>query len=216
MGQIVTVYDAAFFDYVTDESLRSAQIMMPWVLKQTGAQKVIDVGCGSGAWASVAKEQGCTVHGTDNFVPEDRLLIDPSEFSRVDLTEPFDCSGYDLAICLEVGEHLPEGAARGLVAGLCKARYVFFGAAVPGQGGVDHVSERWQGYWSSLFAASGLVGTDEVRREFWHDKRIAVYYRQNVALYGGDVDLSCIGMRSRGVLDVVHPDMWSLRIGLPL
>ena len=202
----VTAYNAAFFEYVTDESLQSARVMLPWVLERTKAKSVIDVGCGSGAWASVAKAHGCTVRGTDNFVPEDHLLIDPAEFSRQDLTRSFDCEGYDLAICLEVGEHLPVSVSQGLVAGLCSAKAVFFGAAVPGQGGVDHITERWQSYWAALFADHGYTGDCRVRWQFWDDKRVAVYYRQNVAIYTPG--------SGSGVFDVVHPEMWSLRVGL--
>ena len=222
----MSAYDAAFFEYVTDESLQSAQVVMPWVITVTGAEKVVDVGCGSAAWASVAKAHGCTVRGIDNFVPDHLLLIDPNELVRADLTQGFDCSGFDLAICLEVGEHLPESAARGLVAGLCGARYVFFGAAVPGQGGVDHINERWQGYWARLFAEHDYYGDCQVRNEFWDDRRVAVYYRQNVAIYESATDervtprglavRMAAMMREKKVPDVVHPDMWAVRLGLPL
>jgi len=176
-------YDAAFFAENRRVATVAAEVVMPWVLERTGARYLIDVGCSQGAWLSVAKTYGCTVHGVDGFVPDGELMVYPDEFDRRDLTGGFDCSGYDLALCLEVGEHLPEASASLLVAGLCGAPVVLFSAATPGQGGEGHINEQPHEWWDALFAQHGYHGSDEVRRAFTGDERVASFYQWNLTLY---------------------------------
>ena len=65
-----------------------------------------------------------------------KLYIDPSCFTPVNLREPFEIGEkYDLAISVEVAEHLPEAAGQMLVKACTSAAgVVMFSAAVPGQG----------------------------------------------------------------------------------
>lgn len=171
-------YTEAFFDHIADGSVRSAEVVLRDVV--VPGDRVVDVGCGTGAWLSVAKQLGCVVHGFDGYAPTDRLLIDGDEFTRADLAGGVDCTGFDLALCLEVAEHLPESAADLLVAGLAKAGRVLFSAAIPGQGGVGHVNERWGSWWAEKFAAHGMVGSCRLRWKHWDDPRIENWYRQNL------------------------------------
>jgi hypothetical protein len=49
---------------------------------------------------------------------------------------------FDLAISLEVAEHLPEGSAGALVSTLIEAApVVVFSAAIKGQSGTNHINE---------------------------------------------------------------------------
>lgn len=198
-------YTEAFFAGNVDGALRSAGIMLPGVLEATGARSVIDVGCAQGAWLSVAKGAGCRVKGVDGFAPESHLRIDPSEFERRDLTSGVDCTGYGLAMCLEVAEHLPASSAPALVAGLCGAPWVLFSPAIPGQRGVNHINERWSTWWEPLFAAHGFVGTCDLRWQHWADQRVENFYRQNMLLFASRSRLASVGFRP-GVVDVVHPE----------
>lgn len=198
-------YDVAFFDENIRVGLAAAEVVMPWVVQRTHALSVIDVGCGSGAWLSVAKAMGCKVLGTDGNVPDGQLLIGQDEFRRADLTEGVSCAGFNLAMCLEVGEHLPESSAAALVAGLCEAKYVFWSAAIPGQNGVNHINEQWSTWWASYFAEHGYVGSCDIRREFWTDRRVAGFYRQNWLVFATPGNLAKAKMLE-WVFDVVHPD----------
>jgi hypothetical protein len=177
---------------------------MPWVIRRTRATSVIDVGCGTGAWLSIAKKCGCGVYGVDGNAPTTAILIDPEEYEVADISQGISCDGYDLAICLEVGEHLPEISAGALVAGLTKARYVFWSAAVPGQRGVQHINEQWCTWWEDIFCDYGYVGSSDVRRVFWDEPGIAPFYRQNFAIYGSPDDMDALHMKV-GVVDEVHP-----------
>jgi len=91
---------------------------------------------------------------------------------------------FDLAVSLEVGEHLPESAAKTFVESLTRlAPVVLFSAAIPGQGGTSHVNEQWPEYWSRLFANHGFDPADVVRPRIWGDERVEFWYAQNVILY---------------------------------
>lgn len=173
-------YTPEFFTLEGEVAGRSAEIVIPWVLERTGARSVIDVGCGVGAWLQVAKSYDCEVFGVDGHVPETHLLLEPDEFWRMDLTGGFPCEGYDLALCLEVAEHLPEEAAGPLVEGLAEAEFVLFSAATPGQVGVGHINCQEHGYWHSLFAGHGFE-PDPVGVLF--DEPVADFYRRNLFLY---------------------------------
>ena len=205
----MSVYDAEFFDGETREALIAARQIMPWVLDRTDAKSVIDIGCGTGAWLKVAKSLGAGVYGVDGNAPDDALLIAPEEFERIDFTGDsyggFSCYGYDLALCLEVGEHLPAEIASRLVHGLCEAKFVLWSAAVPGQNGVNHINEAWPTWWEQFFNAEGYYGSCDVRDTFWDDQSIAPFYRQNISVYAKPADLLHAGM-TMGVRNDVHPD----------
>lgn len=199
-------YSPAFFEQQTPIALSSARAVLPGVLDDLGTESVVDVGCGVAAWASVAKEYGCRVLGVDGNVPAGQLLIEQWEFQDRDLRGGFDCTGFDLAICLEVGEHLPESSSALLVEGLCKARYVLFSAAHPGQGGVDHVNEQWGSWWEKLFLNQDFsyAGTSAYKWRHWNDERCADYYRENLLLFARPFHLEAWGLTSP-VVDVLHP-----------
>ena len=91
---------------------------------------------------------------------------------------------YDLAISLEVAEHLTEKSGQRLVRLLTNlAPVVLFSAAIPGQGGKNHINEQWQSYWVELFAQEKYVCYDIFRGIFWNVKEISPWYRQNMFLF---------------------------------
>lgn len=168
----VVIYDTSFFAEEAEVARRSAEIVVPTVI--IPGQAVIDVGCGTGAWLDVALEYGCVVWGVDGFAPESAIV------HRGDLTDGYDCSGYDLALCLEVAEHLTESSARPLVQGLCGASTVLFSAATPGQPGVGHINCQPHEFWHDLFAEHGYHPR-HLGSKF--DEPVADFYRRNMFLY---------------------------------
>jgi hypothetical protein len=119
--------------------------------------------------------------GVDIAAPDYR-----PNFIRRDLTEPLDVLGrrYDLVVCLEVGEHLPEEAAGTLVESLVRhGDTVLFSAAVPGQAGKGHINCQPHGYWHGLFDGHGYAMSDTVRPLISRDGRVSPWYRDNIFLY---------------------------------
>jgi hypothetical protein len=169
---------------------------------------VVDVGCGTGAWLSVFREHGITdMLGLDGpYVSPAQLLIPLECFRARDLAKPFNVDGFfDLAISLEVAEHLPEASASTFVSALCRAApVVLFSAAVPGQGGVNHLNEQWPEYWRRLFALQGYRMFDPIRSQIWHDERVSLWYRQNMFLFV-HADLVEKSPRFEGLPEVKDP-----------
>lgn len=161
-------------------SLESARIILPPIIEAEKITSVVDFGCGLGAWLVVALAEGVeTATGVD---PNPDAAMGPLKAPwSYDLTDYCDFGmRYDLAICLEVGEHLPASAADTLVDTLCGASdLILFSAATPGQGGDGHINEQPHEYWDAKFAARGrTIEHIEVT-----DERVASWYRNNVRLY---------------------------------
>jgi len=152
-------YDSRFFDLIDRESLASAAAIVPIVCGLLSIRTVVDIGCGRGAWLRVFKDQGVdTIAGYDGaYVDHAKLLIPRDAFTPTDLSAPLQMTGrYDLAVCLEVGEHLPRRRAQPLVQKLCDlAPAVLFSAAIPGQGGTYHINEQWPFYWERFLQSAG-------------------------------------------------------------
>jgi SAM-dependent methyltransferase len=206
-------YSRDFFTH-QNGALRSARRMLPIVFDLTRPRTMVDVGCGIGAWAKAGKELGCVVTGLDgDWVPRDQLLIDEHEFVPSDLSAPAPLSTqFDLAVSLEVAEHLDSSVAEKFVRFVASlAPVVLFSAAVPWQRGTGHVNEQYPPYWVDLFQRCGFTALDAIRPRCWHDHEIEFYYRQNVLLFLAPSRIveveAAAGLRpAQHPLDVIHPD----------
>lgn len=135
------------------------------------------------AWEKAGIERVMGVDGP--YISKDNLVISPGNFRHHDLTTPLNLGEtYDLAMCLEVAEHIPAEYADTLVEGLTTlSSTIFFSAAIPSQGGNYHVNEQWPEYWVSKFTSRGYILVDAIRRELWNNRNIAFWYAQNAVLF---------------------------------
>jgi SAM-dependent methyltransferase len=203
-------YDVNFFMSQRDGSYRSAAAVVPIILSLIPVQSVIDVGCGIGTWASRFLESGVPdVLGIDGaYVDPEMLLIPAGHFLVKDLLHPIQTDKrYDLAVCLEVAEHLPGTRSAGLVQDLVSlAPCVLFSAALPGQGGTDHVNERYLSYWVGLFSEHNYLPFDLLRPRIWNDASIEWWYRQNIVIFASrEHPLAAF---PSGAPDLVHPELY--------
>jgi SAM-dependent methyltransferase len=215
-------YDEAFYSRRRALSRASAEVVLGDLIAALKPKSMIDIGCGTGSWLAVAKERGVDrVVGIDGgTVPAHLLEIAADAFVTQDLNLPLQVNGkFDLAMCLEVAEHLGAERAEGLVAELAeRSDCVLFGAAIPQQIGTNHINCRWQSYWKGLFQAQGYVRLSYVQERFWHDRRVNVVYRQNAGLYlkksrfdTARLEALSIPLGSQGgLVDVVHPELYLL------
>lgn len=205
-------YNDTFFSYVSESAIRSARALLPVVAQALHCTSILDVGCGQGGWLAEWKKLGATtVHGIDgDYVNQEHLLIDRSEYSSIDLQHRFNLSKkFDLVQCLEVGEHLPETSARSLVDSLVNhGDLVLFSAAPPGQGGDHHVNEQAYDYWRLLFRAKGFQCFDYFRPRIQEKKVIDPWYRFNTFLY---VNESCIEHLDTEVRESLVPEGVALK-----
>lgn len=218
------IYDRAFYAEQIDGSARSARVVVPALLDLIReVNSVVDVGCGAGAWLSRFKDSGVDrVLGMDGGDADEhgQLEIERAEFRSCDFEQEISVGErFGLCICLEVAEHLTEKSAPALVRNLCSlSDVVLFSAAVPGQGGTNHLNERWPSYWADLFAEEGYRALDIIRGRFWNDARIEWWHRQNMLLFANTAGLARISHPAALAadvcpstpLDIVHPECFSI------
>jgi SAM-dependent methyltransferase len=166
------LYGPAFFQGRSHTVTQSAQAVVPHLTAMLKPRSVLDVGCGQGEWLAA-------------FALDDSLGVDIAIEYPTDLTEPLHLGRtFDLVLCLETGEHLPEWAADTLVDSIVRhAGHVVFGAAVPGQLGLGHINCQPHQYWHEKFRARGYAMFDAIRPSIENDARISPWYRNNMFLY---------------------------------
>jgi len=217
-------YAREFYTNRHERTVHSADTILSILLKHIPAvRSAVDIGCGVGTWLSVLRKKGVTeILGVDgSWVDLALLEIPGSSFLQADLQHstlrlP---ETYDLAISLEVAEHLPETSAKAFVASLTSlSRQVLFSAAIPFQGGTGHVNEQWPEYWAELFDEKGYGVHDVIRPEIWKDSGIPFWYRQNTLLFSKRDDskktrqASGNETRPSTPLNLVHPDLYLARL----
>lgn len=204
------MYGRVEFERQQERSRIAATAIIPLALRATGARSVVDVGCGVGTWLAACAENGIEDYlGIDGYhVDADLLQIPRQRFRTADLREPLTLDrSYDLALSVEVAEHLPPEAGPSLVRQLTGAApAVLFSAAIPGQTGPGHINEQWQSYWVGLFASHSYSPVDEIRPAIWSLDEIPFWYRQNVILYLRRDRLPASYAPPR-MVDVVHPEL---------
>lgn len=199
-----TPYDHAYYAQFRDTGRQSADLIAALVADRYQPNSVIDVGCGEGYFLDAFRAEGATdTLGADGPFNDGALVRGHGhEFATIDLNTEALAPGrtFDLAVCLEVAEHLQPARSHELVAQLVAAApVVLFSAAIPLQPGAGHINLHPQSYWIEMFAALGYRAGDFIRPQVWDDERVSPWYRQNVLVYSpresGDVRFA----------DVVHP-----------
>jgi hypothetical protein len=60
---------------------------------------------------------------------------------------------------------------------------VLFSAAIPFQGGTNHLNEQWPDYWANYFKNNGYEAIDCVRKKVWQDDQVDWWYAQNILMF---------------------------------
>lgn len=211
-------YTNKFFEERQVRTWKAASRIVPKVLEVIQPGSVIDVGCGTGEFLAMLQEHGIDdILGIDgSYVHRNMLAISKENFIPFDLNRSFTLDRtYDLAVCLEVAEHLRPQSAGSFIASLTSlAPIILFSAAIPYQGGTHHLNEQWPEYWADLFKQHGFVPADALRRNIWHDREIPFCYRQNMlffcteeALAGNEKLAQAYKATNADALSMVHPEM---------
>ena len=181
-----SLHAESFFSQQQDGSSGSPCGFLPLVFELVSPRSVVDVGCGVGTWLAAARALGALdVMGIDGDYVDRRLLQVPPEcFRPTDSSAPFECErSFDLALSLEVAEHLPDTSAAALVDSLTRlAPVVLFSAAIPKQSGEHHINLQWQSWWVGQFHRRGFVAVDCIRQRVWNDIAVEWWYAQNMFL----------------------------------
>jgi hypothetical protein len=199
----------------------SARKILGYMKQNFTIQSSAEIGCGDGHWTIEAQNIGIgETLGVDGpWTDRTTLKLSDLNFLEHDFSYPFDLKRkFDLAICLEVAEHVRGDAAEPFIDSLTSSSDLqLFGAAVPLQGGAGHINEQWQSWWLKKFTARDFIPFDLVRPVFWSDAEIHYWYRQNIIVYIRSCrsDLIAIARKLQlnafnncPIVDMVHPEKY--------
>ena len=207
--------------FQTAHNLRSPKIIVPLMVKLLKPKSVIDIGCGIGTFLHVFKENGVDdILGVDgSWVDRKELIkhIPLEKFLETDLEKGYKADRkYDLALCLEVVEHLKEESVDAIVKSLTQlSDVIVFSAAIPGQFGQNHINEQWPEYWQKKFSKLEFEFMDVFRPVFWNNKEVDRWYKQNMFLAvrkGNEKIYKDFEIYfDKGFKAFVHPEYYNLR-----
>lgn len=176
--------------YVHVESVhnfRAAKEIVPFIVKLIEPKSVVDVGCGTGTWLKIFQDFNIqNILGIDgDYTDKELLKINKDNFLDFDLEKLYISERkYDLAISLEVAEHLSESCSDVLVETLSGlSDTIIFSAAIPNQGGQNHINEQEPKYWIEKFESKGFKLFDVLRPLFWDNQNVDLWYKQNILLF---------------------------------
>ncbi len=182
------IYNADFYLNRNKITRPSALVVCPIVFALLDApQTVCDFGCGVGTWLKVFSELGTQdVLGLEGDWLDTQYVVIPFESLKItDLSSTVQLNKiYDLAVSLEVAEHIDEKYADVFVDNIAQASdTILFSAAIPGQGGVNHVNEQPHQYWIDKFENRGYVTFDCIRWRIANNPKVFPWYQNNIYIF---------------------------------
>ena len=187
-----TIYSAHYYESTVEgPAVASAETISESILVDHGLGTVIDVGCGTGALLEALRNKGREVFGLESsaaaleYCKGRKLDVQKLDLER----EPFPQDGkFDLVVSMEVAEHLPEQIADSYVDLLTRlSDRILFTAALPGQGGDDHVNEQPISYWMSNFQARRFSSDENLASRWSSAWRVtgvvASFYHANLMIF---------------------------------
>lgn len=220
-NQDTNKYTDDFYQRIVEGSHKSGLNTLGFLRKNYIFDSVADYGCGYGSWLIAARDLGVSkIQGYDgNWIDSSKLAANRIPFEQLDINAPFKHQGglFDLAISLEVGEHVSNRNDDDLIDALCSLSHVvLFGAAIVNQSGTDHINCQPQSYWVRKFKDRGYEAIDAIRPHIWNSREVHWWYRQNAILYvktNGVSEELREKLRSlqNPVWDLVHPEHLQLK-----
>ena len=139
-----------------------AERLAQWIATELAPSSALDIGCGPGTYVRALRALGVEATGIDT----DERVVGQEHLQQQSLFELERQA--DLAICLEVAEHIPgehnEAIAASVAAALLPGGTLIWSAACPGQGGSGHINCQSKSYWANQLQAAGLERDEETEQ----------------------------------------------------
>ncbi|WP_133553998.1 hypothetical protein [Algoriphagus boseongensis] len=181
------LYQDSFYKSRNSETENSAIEILSLLFSFFKPNSMVDFGCGVGTWLKTGNNLGVReILGIEGeWLKSEYLVIPQTAFLTNNLTSKIILSRkFDLAISLEVAEHIEEKYSKVFIENLTKASdVVLFSAAIPGQRGSGHVNEQWPDYWIKKFKEKDYLPLDLIRPKIWQNDNIKTWYKQNTILF---------------------------------
>jgi glycosyltransferase involved in cell wall biosynthesis/predicted O-methyltransferase YrrM len=186
------IYDERFFDQYMQIGPTDYEAIAKVIHENLTFDSVLDVGCGPGLILNHLHSHGYTalgIEGSSAAIQKAPNTI-ASQIMQADLTT-WQAPGpaTDLVICSEVAEHLDAEHADKLVETITTLAkdVVFLTAAIPGQGGHDHVNEQPNSYWIKKMRMRGFRfnawKTDTVRAALSRSVKTLHWFSNNAMIF---------------------------------
>jgi len=210
------VYDENFFKEQAGASYKSALIVLRLFAEKIFKPKsVLDVGCGVGTWLKAWQKFGVKdIAGIDgNEIPDTNLYVPRSkiEIADLDSIHKVGSKKYDLAMSFETGEHLKDKTIDNFVKFLSlSSDLILFSAAIPNQGGFNHINEQPLSYWVKHFAKYKFECFDIMRPLFLQHsdaiEDVKWWYIQNILVFAKNDKAKAL--KSKGFVSTANPIMF--------
>jgi len=192
LGIDALTYNPVIMEWFHSYALRNAAKVVTAIREVfPETRSVIDVGCGSGAFAAEFARQGLQAigleHSRHGVALAQRQGVDcrPFDVARPAAEQIRDTA--DLVYSFEVAEHVPESLADRFVEFMtCLGPLVIFTAAQPGQGGIGHINEQPLEYWVQRFDRAGfresVAETKKLRASF-QERETSYWFFKNAGVF---------------------------------
>lgn len=207
MTGLEAIYDAAFFKEwgrLNDDYCDTARHVAQVVYDEFKPKRMVDFGAGCGVYADFFRRKGVDVVALDGVVCPPEYAF-PGEVHIRDFTVPFknEWGTFDMALCLEVAEHLHDEDADTFVENLIQfAPRIALSAAPPNQGGTHHVNEQPKRYWKAKLEARGFYydrpATGRMFERFRIEKLRHMWMGSQVSVYVNEEPPNAKGRRVAG------------------
>jgi hypothetical protein len=192
MPNLDEIYDATFFKEWGPTHTRyveSAGVITTVLHERFQPRRLVDLGAGCGVYSHLFRAKGTDVLAIDGVVaPAEHAFNGPVH--RQDLTVPFanTWGAFDLALCLEVAEHIPAEFVDPFLRNLLQfSDLLILSAAPPSQSGHHHVNEQPKRYWVERLAKLGFVyqrkETGELMETFKRGKPGYMWMCEHISVY---------------------------------
>ena len=183
------IYDDKFFDKNLEWNKPIAAKLVNVLIDYFSPSSVVDLGCGNAEFLNEFYKKGIKIQGYEGSrCAIGKALIDKKYIQLFDLKNKiFSPHKFDLAICLEVAEHIEKKFSKRLMENLTSlSDTVVFTAASPDQGGHFHINEQSRGFWIGLFKERSYNldndTTEKIKQEM-KEEGILWWYCDNIMIF---------------------------------
>ncbi len=185
------IYDKKFYDSCGRQEVkhRISRIIVASLVEKFKPTSIVDIGCGDGVYlqefSRFAKATG--FDNSDEALKRCRKKgLNARKLNLLNRNLPT-LGKYDLVVCFEVAEHIPNYASDRLVSLLASCGdTIVFTAAPPGQGGYYHINEQPYDFWVAKFQQIGFMpayADMDYLKKSWSERDVAIHMIKNLFVF---------------------------------
>lgn len=181
------MYNKRYFETIEKAEQIQAETLAQVLTDMYQPSSVVDVGCATGIYLWPFHYNGLITVGYDSAPYAVKNAVVPTVES-VDITKVIAVpQKFDLAICLEVLEHIDNDLCGGVIQNIVNmSDTVIFSAAQPGQKGTGHINCKPKRHWEMLFKVRGYERDQEAEKqilEYVTKQDHAEWFKNNLQVF---------------------------------